>query len=415
MKIENNPFTTLIFEQKWMKHFMPSKKVQSFEFIEGVRFYKPSYFPIFINTGKNLTKGNYYEINNAMDFSGKVFVIYDVPSYQEIKNSSDSKNDLKLHRIKQYEGFLIDLEKYSTINEYLLATFSKNTRMKFRKYVNRLESCFKISSTMYLGNIDKKEYDYLFEQFMNLLVKRYSKKAISYNNMEPKEWRFYKDVAYSLILEKKASLFVLYNGELPIAITYSYHTDISIIDAITVFDIDYTKFNLGYVNNLKLIEWCLQNNIRLLDFSKGYFFYKKRFGNLEYNFEYHVYYDDSSILSRTYASLLKRYFELKQDMRDKKINEKLHKITYWLKNRTAKREKKISYETIEKNQYYTEEQLISIDMSLEENQFLKSIVFDFLYLNSEQYKDLKVFKESVESSIYLLKGKTKATTVKIVY
>lgn len=204
MKIENNPFTSESFEKKWMKHFMPSKKVQSFEFINGVRFYKTSYFPIYINTGKNLTKGNYYKINNAKDFGNKVFVIYDVPSYLEIKNVSDSKKGLKLHRIKQYQGFLIEFDKYSTVNEYLLATFSKNTRMKLRKYGNRLESCFKISSKMYLGFIEKREYDFLFKQFMNLLVKRYTKKAISYNNMEPKEWSFYKDVAYSLILEKKS-------------------------------------------------------------------------------------------------------------------------------------------------------------------------------------------------------------------
>ena len=414
MKIENNPFTSESFEKKWMKHFMPSKKVQSFEFINGVRFYKISHFPIYINTGKNLTKGNYYKINNAKDFGNKVFVIYDVPSYQKIKNTSDSKKGLKLHRIKQYEGFLIDLDKYSTIDEYLLATFSKNTRMKLRKYVNRLESCFKISSKMYLGFIEKREYDFLFKQFMNLLVKRYSKKAISYNNMEPQEWSFYKDVAYSLILEKKASLFVLYSGELPIAITYSYHTDTSIIDAITVFDIDYTKFNLGYVNNLKLIGWCLENNIKQLDFSKGYFDYKKRLGNLEYNFEYHIYYDDSSIQSRSYASLIKRYFELKQNMREKKINEKIHRLSFRLKNITAKQEKKISYEFSEYNQSISEEQLILIDLNLAEYQFLKRIVFDFLYLNKEKYKDLNVFKETTENSIYLLRGNTKSVMARIV-
>lgn len=414
MKIETNPFTSASFEKKWMKHFMPSKKIQSFEFINGVRFYKTSHFPIYFNTGKNLTKGNYYEINNASDFKNKVFVIYDVPSFYKLKVKSDSKKVLKLHRVKQYEGFLIDLDKYSTLDEYFLSTFGKSSRMKLRKYSKRLEHCFNISSKMYLGFIEKMEYDFLFEQFMTLLVHRYSKKAISYNNMEAKEWSFYKDVAYSLILEKKASLFVLYNGKLPIAITYSYHTDTSLIDAITVFDIDYTKFNLGYVNNLKLIDWCLENNIKQLDFSKGYFDYKKRLGNLEYNFEYHVYYDNSSIISRSYAFLIKKYFELKQYMRDKKINEKLHKITYWLKNLNATKEKEINYKFINLEKEDYQKGLNEIDINESKNASLKKMVFDFQYLNQESFEDVKIFNVVNENSIYLLKGKTKTVGARIV-
>jgi len=413
MEIENNPFTSINFEKKWMKHFMPSKKALSFKFINGVRFYKTSNFPIYINTGKNLTKGNYYEIYNANDFINKVFVIYDVPSHQEIKNTSDSKKGLKLHRIKQYPGFLIDLDKYSSIDEYLLATFSKNSRMKLRKYVNRLESCFKISSKMYLGFIEKREYDFLFEQFMRLLVKRYSKKAVSYNNMQPKEWRFYKDVAYSLILENKASLFVVYDRELPIAITYNYHTDTSIIDAITVFDIDYSKFNLGYVNNLKLIEWCLENDIKRLDFSKGYFDYKKRLGNLQYNFEYHIFYDANSIVSKSYASLVKKYFELKQYMRDKKLNEKLHKITFWLKNVDVNEEREFTYEFVKIEKDHNWEQLNEIDIDKTNNIALKKIVFDFQYLNKESFKDVKIFDVVDENSIYLLRGKKSMVKVQI--
>jgi len=85
--------------------------------------------------------------------------------------------------------------------------------------------------------------------------------------MHPVEWEFYKEVAYPLILESKASLFVLYDNETPIAITYNYHSENIVFDAITVFDIDYIKY---------------------LDFSKRYFDYKKRICPIEYNFEYHV-------------------------------------------------------------------------------------------------------------------------------
>jgi hypothetical protein len=63
------------------------------------------------------------------------------------------------------------------------------------------------------------------------------------------------------------------------------------------------------------------------------------------------------------------------------------------------------YEFSENNQKYSDEQLIPLDIKLAENQFLRSIVFDFLYLNMEEYKNLKVFKVSMKNSIYLLKGK----------
>ncbi len=76
-------------------------------------------------------------------------------------------------------------------------------------------------------------------------------------------------MAYPLILEKKASLFVIYNKETPMAITYNYHTEDTLIDAITVFDIDYSKFNIGYVNNLKLLNWCFDKRDNDLSHTLG--------------------------------------------------------------------------------------------------------------------------------------------------
>ena len=39
------------------------------------------------------------------------------------------------------------------------------------------------------------------------------------NNLYPEEWAFYHDVAFPMILEKKASLFVVYETSNPIAVT----------------------------------------------------------------------------------------------------------------------------------------------------------------------------------------------------
>ena len=64
---------------------------------------------------------------------------------------------------------------------------------------------------MFYGAIEKVEYDHIFEHFKFLLTKRFDDKQITNNNLDPAEWEFYKEVVYPLILEKKASLYVIYN------------------------------------------------------------------------------------------------------------------------------------------------------------------------------------------------------------
>ena len=53
---------------------------------------------------------------------------------------------------------------------------------------------------------------------------------------------FYRDVALPMILEKKASLFVVYEDSNPIALRLNYFSENTLFHAITTFDIDYSKF-----------------------------------------------------------------------------------------------------------------------------------------------------------------------------
>ncbi len=401
METKNGPFSTYIFQQVWKKHFIPNRHVASFKCINGVTFYKSSVLPLFFNIGKNLTKGNSYNLCDYADYKNKSFVIYDVlPRLNDISNNC-SKN-VGIYKSTQYPGFLIDLSRFNSVEDYLLATFSKNTRMKMRKFNKRLEQCFDISSKMFFGPIDKKEYDALFVSFMDLLQKRYNDKQISYNNMQPVEWNFYKDVAYPLILEKKASLFVIYDNNVPIAITYNYHTGDTIIDAITVFDIDYAKFNIGYINNLKLLDWCFDNGINTLDFSKGYFDYKKRMCTLEYNFEYHIIYDRKSIISKFIALSYYNFLELKTYLRNKKLDVKFHKITYSIKNK--KQSKPIKEVEITKlNNLPVSKDLEKIDVRNENHHnSLAKCVNDFLYLSIKPYNEIDVYKINSQDNTYII-------------
>jgi hypothetical protein len=209
-----------------------------------------------------------------------------------------------------------------------------------------------------------------------------------------------------MILEKKASLFVIYEGNSPIGVTLSYFSENILFDAITVFDIDYEKFNVGSVTTMKLVEWSLDNNIQIFDFSKGYFDYKKRWANKEYDFEYHVYHDSNSFTSRSIAHCIVTFFTLKQKLRDKKINEKLHKLRFLLKGKKVESTPNLTYEFSDLKQDTEELELVDIDFKKPPHTFLKALVFDFLYLNNEELKNVRVQQVKNSPSLFIISGKS---------
>ena len=112
---------------------------------------------------------------------------------------------------------------------------------------------------------------------------------------------------------------------------FNYFSENILFHAITVFDIDYSKFHLGKIAMTNLFSWCFENRIQYFDFSKGYFEYKTHWMNKKYDFEYHLYFDKTSIRSKFIGFTIKNYFELKQYLREKELNKKLHLLTYRFK------------------------------------------------------------------------------------
>ena len=403
--MKDNPFTSDIFTTTWLKHFNNSEEGISFDFLEKLLFVRHKIPNLYINCGKTHTKGISYVLNkwNTSDIRKKTILIYDVPTYFNLITHIENKN-LRCDKIKQYPGYLIELQSFEDLNHYLQTNFSKSSRYKLKKYKKRLENCFDIQYKMYCGNISKDTYDQIFVHFKALLEKRFSEKQISNNNLDPAEWNFYHDVAYPMILGKKASLFVIYDGDKPIGVTLGYLSQDIFFDAITVFDVDYSKFHLGSINIMKLLEWCLEHKFKVFDFSKGHFDYKKRWANKSYDFEYHIYHDSNSILSKAVAIFLNNYFRIKQFLRDKKVNEKLHRLTFWLQNKSHNNTKEWKYSFSELNKEYRKEDLIAVDCDLPEQHFLKSMVFDFLYLNQVKRAHLRVYQVTNEHHTYLFKG-----------
>ena len=275
---KQNPFLSDSFKSIWLKHFTSrNTSVKTFKYISDLQFVKHKKWPLYINVGETLTKGIDYSLkpDEDSDLKNDTLLIYDVPTYFNI-DTPKLGSQVKLLKSRQYPGFLIETGLYKSLSEYMSANFSKNSRNKNNKYKRRLEASFNISYKMFFGEITKDEYDFIFEEFKLLLEKRFAEKQVSNNNLNSEEWNFYYEVAYTLILEKKASIYVIYDNNQPIGVTLSYFSEDTLFDAITVFDIDYFKFHLGSVTIMKLIEWCVENHIKILDFSKGYFEYKRR-------------------------------------------------------------------------------------------------------------------------------------------
>ncbi|MDT0607852.1 GNAT family N-acetyltransferase [Croceitalea rosinachiae] len=412
--IIDNPFSSKIFISYWSKHFLSNKKTYLFQFVKNLTFYKSKLPGLYINTGKNLTKGISYELSplNEENKKGKTLLIYDVINYNGERKSLKNKG-IGLHTVGQYPGFLIDLEAYSNLNEFMTNTFKKSSRYKLKKYKNKLETCFDINYKLFNGEILQKEYDFIFENFRKLLVKRFEDKEITNNNLNRSEWDFYREVAYSMIIEKKAGLFVIYNGAQPIGVTLVYFSEKIVFDAITVFDIDYAKFHLGSITIMKLIEWSISNNFKIFDFSKGYFDYKKRWATKKYDFEYHIIYDRESIKAQILAFGIKSFFEFKQLLREKNINQQFHKLTFLLRKKNTSVKPRLSYNFTETEKEYSDEELIKINLDTKKNHFLKNPVFNFLYLNNEKSNSLQAFKIIGKNDYYLFKGENKIIELNI--
>ena len=410
--VKENPFLSGEFTSIWKKHFYQGQKSITPNFLSPISFVDHPVLPLKQNVGSTLTKGMSYQINDdETDNINDTFLIYDVPTYFNTKSAITDK--LGHLTSKQYPGYLIELHTFANFQDYMQKRFSKSSRYKLNKYKKRLEECFDITYKMYGSELSKSEYETLFASFKTLLQKRFDDKEVYNNNLDTAEWNFYKEVAYPLLLERKAALFVVYDEEKPIGITLNYFSDDIIFDAITVFDIDYTKFHLGSVTIMKLIEWGIEHQFKILDFSKGHFEYKTRWATIKYDFEYHIYYNKKSVMSSATAKTVKFYFDFKQNLREKNLNEKLHKFTYGLKNQKKEKQSQLSYSFTEVHDQIAVEKLQPIFLKSAESEHLQKIAFEFLYLNNERMKNLKIYRSDQNEIDYFFVGDQKQKGVKL--
>ena len=100
-----------------------------------------------------------------------------------------------------------------------------------------------------------------------MLIKRFEQRNDVSQTLT--QWDRYKEMYFSLINEKRASLFVIYHENTPIVISLNHHFQGRLFSAISSYDIDFGKFSLGSVEIYKKLDWCIANQHQSYEMGMG--------------------------------------------------------------------------------------------------------------------------------------------------
>ena len=267
-------------------------------------------------------------------------VITDIPDYLEVEilAGTDSRN---VKKIRQYKGFLCDLRSFSDTNGYLLNQLSKRNRKNLFSKLRKLENDHQVTFKMYYGGITKEHYDFLLDIFYKLFDRRFKEKKIYNKNLI--NWKYYHELIYPMILDKKASLYVIYDQDKPIDITLNFHLGDIVFSFMHTYDIDYSNYNMGDISMLKHLDWCFLHQIAQYDLSIGETGQKIKWCNYSYDFKYHIFYNPKSVNSNVLTQIISLKLKLKQFLRDKNIIGKLFQYDKFFYKRRAKKLKNFNW------------------------------------------------------------------------
>jgi hypothetical protein len=347
-------------------------------------------------------------INSDKVLNTKVFYsIKSVPKYL-ITNYNAS---YKIYKIAQFhKGYSIQIDDdLASVDAYLKLQFRSKAR-EIRRYVKRLETCYDIEYKMHHGTISKKEYDTLFETLRVMLDARFKQKKEINDRLS--EWERLFNMFYSLINEKKASIFVIYEAGTPISISLNYIFGKFYFNAIASYNLDYSKFGLGNVIIYKQLEWCINNEFDLYEMGRGDYDYKRRWSNQIYDLEHFMLVPiNSNFISIILYKTEIYKIQLFEFLRSKKWNLLYNKI----KNRMHFLNHSHVVNDFQVCVFENLDLLKNMKLiSGEDDDYLKlkKLINDFLFSNSLHKDKVKVYK-NIDENYFVIVGNNKAN--KIIY
>lgn len=408
--MKNNPFNGETFQRIWLKHFQSGSVSKSFKSLKHIKFFKSSKSLAYVNVGKNITNGNYYSIaENETDYKNKVFLVYDVPSYFTVNTNVNS--NLKVKKITQYKGFTSQLKEFENFDAFFTSQFNSKSRYKYRRNISRLESCFDIEYKIFHGNISREEYDHICKFLKKNLARRFGSLGLD-NNIVSK-WDYYYELMYEMILKKEGVLTAIYNENKPIGISFGFLTDDIMLFAITSLDIDYLRYNLGHTNIIKLMTWCIDNGYNVYDFSKGQYAYKDRWTNHDYNFECHILYDSKSLKASAISIYYSNYFKLKQFLRNLNVNRLYAQLKFKFKNKENFDTERYKVVKLEDSEELSIQLTNPIDIEDSQYESVRMALYEFLYVNPEKAKHIKVYQSDKDALFFAVCESSKLKIFKV--
>ncbi len=297
-------------------------------------FFENTLYPFYKNTITNKLSGAAIDLTPPLKEVPNGLVVPDIPDYLRV-NLATRDGNIGQKRVMQYKGYLANLMGCPNVDSYMALQLSARNRKNLRSKIKKMESTHQISYEFHYGKIEKKLYDYLFDEFYKLLETRFTEKKVYNKNLI--YWKYYHELSYPLILDKKAVLFVIYDNGKPIDLTLNFLLNDMAFSFIQGYDIAYSNYNLGDISMVKHIDWCISNQISVFDLSMGETDYKIKWCNYEYPFFYDIFYNKKSLTSvvKTYITVKK--LELKQYLRDRNIIGKLFQYDrFFYKSRVKK-------------------------------------------------------------------------------
>ena len=309
-------------------------------------------------------------------------------------------------------GYSIYLKDTVSIDDYLQKQFKSKYRSIIRRYVNRLEHCFPVQYKLFYGDIDEETYCFVMNSLRKMIIARFGQRKETHKEFH--RWETLVKETRAKILNKQASLFVIYDAEHPIQISLNYHFGKILFSAISSYDIDYAKFGLGHVEIYKQLQWCIKNGYYVYEMGVGGMDYKRRWSNNIYQYQHYIIYPKSKPLTKLFAKIEIMRVIVKEYLKSKNVNE----LVYKLKDRIVK--KRTDWDNTSLNVEITDTGTsVSLDgyhvleLSKSSPHFLKKYLYDFLYAKVENINDVLVLQSKEIPGNYLFRGNLAAQQLKI--
>ncbi|WP_422080662.1 GNAT family N-acetyltransferase [Ulvibacterium sp.] len=340
-------------------------------------------------------------VASEREIGHEMYAIKNIPPY--LKINFHSNKDWLSKKYPSVKGFAISLENYTDINDYVRQQFKSKARSQLLRRIRRLEDCFNIRFKRYYGKIDGDTCFGLLASLKEMIIARFQERNQVSDNL--KNWTQIQTTLYSLIIAKKASLFVIYNENTPISISICYHYGNVFFSYIDSYDIDYHKFSLGNILIYKKLELCFENGYKFLDMGWGELDYKKRWCNHIYNFEHHIWLPKYSFSAYLLATLEGYKTWIKAYLKSHKLGLLFDSMRNMLKTKKNEVKTVLEYHFENLENSISQTDLVSLDLSNEEYLKFKAILNDFIYKTEEHFSNVKLYRLRNEE-FYMIKGKS---------